>query len=106
MYLRLRLLRPILLQQVSKHNPIGPRQADTEQTATMQVENSLRERICQLCITAAHEVLEELHLALFGKQRTLPWHALFCTAPTTLSEIVYKRLGIFTANEYLLIVPA
>jgi hypothetical protein len=80
MYLRLRLFRPILLEQVSKQYPIGARKAGNTHIATMQVENMLRERICQLCVTVAHDVLEELHLALSGKQRTSPWHALFCTA--------------------------
>ncbi|KAF2668487.1 hypothetical protein BT63DRAFT_425801 [Microthyrium microscopicum] len=79
MYLRLQLLRPILLQQVAKRSPIEPLQADTGQTATMQVQNSLHLRICELCITAAQDVLVELHLALSGKQRTLAWHALLFT---------------------------
>jgi hypothetical protein len=102
MYMRLRLLRPILLQQVSKDSSIRPRQADTAQTATMQVEKSLRKHICQLCITAAHEVLEELHQALSGRQRTLPWHALFCTAPISLSATIHRRLGFPMPPEILL----
>jgi hypothetical protein len=103
MYLRLRLLRPILLQQVSKQNPAG-RPAGPAETPTTQVGKSICERICQLCVTTAHEVLEELHLALSGKQRTSPWHALFCKGLINHSAAMHQRLRLSIVIESLLIV--
>ncbi|TPX18488.1 uncharacterized protein E0L32_011601 [Thyridium curvatum] len=74
-YLKLWILRPILLQEVARETQ--------QQTASVGAAETSRDHLarslCRLCVHTAYEVLAELHVALSGSLRTSPWHALFFT---------------------------
>lgn len=78
MYLRMFLLRPVLLQHVTKASAAVSHDRRDKQTQLTRTEESLRLDVCRLCVSTAYEVLDELHPSVAGKQRTSPWHCLLC----------------------------
>ncbi|KAH8668533.1 fungal-specific transcription factor domain-containing protein [Xylariales sp. PMI_506] len=104
LYIRLEILRPFLLAEITKRakSPSMQDERSVVKTATAQIEQRLRHEVCRLCTSSAHEVLEEIHRSLSSKRRTSPWHALFFTfaaACILVAATLCQDLGLSLDSE-------
>ncbi|KAE9372615.1 hypothetical protein N431DRAFT_439694 [Stipitochalara longipes BDJ] len=78
MYARLSILRPFIVAEANRC--ISAAADDRRRSnASTNVTSKLYEDLCNLCVTIAHDTIEELHARLFTVYRSSPWHTLYFT---------------------------
>jgi hypothetical protein len=79
MYVRLKVLRPLVVAEANRciRRLATSRSQETPNSAP-NVQVSLHEDLCTLCVSTAHDALEEVHDQLYTVYRSSPWHNLYC----------------------------
>ena len=77
MYTRLRILRPLIIAEAYRCITTTSTLLRVN-TTTPKLSLRIWADMCQLCLSTAHDVLNELHMHLSHVNRTSPWHTLYC----------------------------
>lgn len=77
MYFRLRFLRPFVLSEARRYINTPENNAQNH-VPKLSSQDRLRQELCVLCVTTAHEALDELYKRLESVYRSSPWHTLYC----------------------------
>ncbi|KAJ3541642.1 hypothetical protein NM208_g4515 [Fusarium decemcellulare] len=98
LYTRLLLLRPVILL-------LARSASDTESESIMPEQNSLRgevaERMCQICLDTAHELISVLHQDMGSTYRSSAWWTVyftFCAATVVLASLPHVTEEVPTAS--------
>jgi hypothetical protein len=77
MYARLAILRPFIVAEANR-SVSATASAINIPKSSLSIQNTLYKDLCTLCVSTAHDALEDLHCQLFSVYRSSPWHALYC----------------------------
>ncbi|OBS20254.1 hypothetical protein FPOA_06639 [Fusarium poae] len=94
LYIRLLLLRPSLLVEVRR---LVSNQSPIYRHPTPSLKQIFLGEISRLCVSTAHEIVDEMYQNLSSSQQNSPWHALFFTfgaASALLAASLFPDLGV------------
>ena len=76
MYTKLRILRPLVVAEAQRC-VTSTVMDSSEKTFAPNLPFKVRADMCRLCVSTAHDVLDELHAHLCHVNRSSPWHSLY-----------------------------
>ncbi len=77
MYTRLSILRPFIVAEANRCVSATVDNRERSKSSS-NVMSKLCQDLCDLCVTTAHDTIEELHRQMSTVYRTSPWHTLYC----------------------------
>jgi hypothetical protein len=77
MYARLSILRPFIVAEANRCVSVTANDRERSKSSS-NIMSKLCKDLCKLCVTIAHDTIEELHKQISTVYRTSPWHTLYC----------------------------
>jgi len=90
LYARLRILRPLVVAEATRC-VCASRRGQNARASLSGIQSKLCRELCELCVSCAHEALDDLHSQLTCSYPASPWHCLYCQSHVFCSAGLRSR---------------